>query len=132
MRGAKSLRFALAALGLLSASRAAAATETCPVPQLDGAWWTVAGDPDLGTLSSPRQQPVDFAVWQAADGTWQLWSCIRHTRCGGNTRLFYRWEGKKLTDANWRPMGIRIVDRATGPWGHINFGGIFVASPAAR
>ena len=42
---------------------------------------------------------MDFAVWQAKDGTWQLWSCIRQTKCGGKTRLFYRWEGKALTDA---------------------------------
>jgi len=76
------------------------------IPQLDE--WTIAGDPDLGELTSPRQQPVDFAIWQAADGTWQLWSCIRNTKCGGKTRLFYRWEGKRLTDKNWKPMGIAM------------------------
>lgn len=75
-------------------------------PQIDE--WTVAGDPDLGELTSLRQQPVDFAIWQAADGSWQLWSCIRHTKCGGKTRLFYRWEGKHLTDKNWQPMGIAM------------------------
>jgi hypothetical protein len=47
-------------------------------------------------------------VWQAADGTWQLWSCIRKTGCGGNTRLFYRWEGQNLTDEHWKPMGIAM------------------------
>ena len=78
------------------------------IPQIDGAWWQVAGDPDLGEYTSPKQQPVDFGIWQAADGTWQLWSCIRHTKCGGNTRLFYRWEGQKLTDADWKPMGIAM------------------------
>ncbi len=78
------------------------------VPQIDGPWRAVAGDPDLGKLTSPKQQPVDFAIWQAADGSWQLWSCIRHTRCGGKTRLFYRWQGKSLTDENWKPMGIAM------------------------
>jgi hypothetical protein len=77
-------------------------------PVIDGPWWTVAGDPDLGEFTSPKQQPVDFAVWQAADGTWQLWSCIRHTKCGGMTRLFHRWECKQLTDADWQPMGIAM------------------------
>ena len=48
---------------------------------------------------------MDFAIWQAEDGTWQLWSCIRQTKCGGKTRLFYRWEGKALTDADWTPRG---------------------------
>jgi hypothetical protein len=77
-------------------------------PQVAGRWWQVAGDPDLGALTSPKQQPVDFGVWQAADGTWQLWSCIRNTREAGRTRLFYRWEGANLTDADWKPMGIAL------------------------
>ena len=78
------------------------------IPMIDGAWWQVAGNPDLGKYTSDKQQPVDFAVWQAADGTWQLWSCIRHTKCGGHTRLFHRWEGKRLTDADWQPKGIAM------------------------
>ena len=78
------------------------------VPQIVAPWWQVAGDPDLGALTDPKQQPVDFGVWQAADGTWQLWSCIRKTKEPGNTRLFYRWQGAKLTDANWQPMGIAM------------------------
>jgi hypothetical protein len=78
------------------------------MPAIDGAWWTIAGDPDLGPLTSAKQQPVDFAVWQAADGTWQLWSCIRGTKCAGKTRLFYRWQGKQITDRNWEPMGIAM------------------------
>jgi hypothetical protein len=77
-------------------------------PQVDGAWWTVARNPDLGPLTGPKQEPVDFALWQAKDGTWQVWSCIRHTQCGGQTRLFHRWEGKRLTDRDWRPMGIAM------------------------
>jgi hypothetical protein len=85
------------------------------VPEIRGDWWVVACDPDLGPFNDPKQQPVDFAVWQAADGTWQLWSCIRNTKCGGNTRLFYRWEGRHLTDADWKPMGIAMeADLAFG------------------
>jgi hypothetical protein len=78
------------------------------VPRMDGPAWTIAGDPDLGRLGNPKQQPVDFAIWQAADGTWQLWSCIRGTNCGGQTRLLYRWEGQRLTDRDWQPMGIAM------------------------
>jgi hypothetical protein len=77
-------------------------------PVIDGPWWQVAGDPDLGAYTSDKQQPVDFGIWQVADGTWQIWSCIRHTKCGGHTRLFYRWEGKTLTDTDWKPMGIAM------------------------
>jgi hypothetical protein len=75
-------------------------------PEIDGEWWSVAGNPDLGELSSAEQQPVDFGIWQAADGTWQLWSCIRKTKESGNTRLFHRWEGISIHDQNWTPKGI--------------------------
>lgn len=78
------------------------------IPQIDGAWWQVAGQPDLGELTGDKQEPVDFAIWQAADGAWQLWSCIRKTKEPGNTRLLYRWEGARLTEANWNPMGIAM------------------------
>ena len=85
------------------------------VPQIEGEWWPVAGNPDLGQYTSEKQQPVDFAIWQAADGTWQLWSCIRGTRCGGQTRLFHRWEGRRLTDGHWQPMGVAMqADPALG------------------
>ena len=85
------------------------------VPVLAGDAWTVAGDPDLGPLTDPKQQPVDFAIWPAADGTWQIWSCIRHTQCGGNTRLFHRREGRRITDADWTPKGIALqADPACG------------------
>lgn len=77
-------------------------------PEIEGPWWQIAGNPDLGEFTSPGQQPVDFALWQAKDGTWQIWSCIRKTKCGGNTRLFYRWEAKNLTDKNWKPIGIAM------------------------
>lgn len=93
----------------------AALAETVEIPVIQGEWIQIAGDPDLGPYTDPGQQPVDFAVWQAADGTWQLWSCIRKTRCGGNTRLFYRWQGEELTAPDWRPMGIAMeADPAFG------------------
>lgn len=91
---------------LRRAARAASADAVAP--QIDGEWWQVAGDPDLGPLTSPSQQPVDFGLWQAADGTWQIWSCIRNTRAPGRTRLFYRWQGNRITDRDWQPMGIAM------------------------
>jgi hypothetical protein len=75
----------------------------------------VAGDPDLGNLTNPKQQPVDFSIWQAADGTWQLWSCVRGTNEPGNTRLFHRWESPHLENPNWTPKGIAMrADPALG------------------
>jgi Glycosyl hydrolases family 32 N-terminal domain len=96
----------LALLGVAFCTRAA---EPVLVPQIDGDFWQVAGDPDLGKYTTAKQQPVDFGIWQAADGTWQLWSCIRSTAVPGKTRLFYRWQGKNLTDKDWTPMGIAML-----------------------
>jgi hypothetical protein len=98
---------AIAAISLLLAIDLSAANHPL-VPRLVGDWWTIAGDPDLGELTTPKQQPVDFGIWRAADGTWQLWSCIRGTKEPGKTRLFHRWEGAKLTDTNWKPKGIAL------------------------
>jgi hypothetical protein len=78
------------------------------IPEIDGEWWPIAGNPDLGYLSDVSQQPVDFGVWQADDHTWQLWSCIRGTREPGKSRLFYGWKGTKITDSNWSPKGIKM------------------------
>jgi len=95
--------------GLLTTSdRAAETNAAILIPRLVGDWWQVAGDPDLGELTDANQQPVDFGIWQATDGTWQLWSCIRKTKEIGNTRLFHRWEGRKLTDRDWTPRGIAM------------------------
>lgn len=80
-------------------------------PVIEGPWIRIAGNPDLGKWSSDNQQPVDFAVWKAADGSWQAWSCIRNTRCGGNTRLLYRWEGKDLLQPDWTPKGVAMMSQ---------------------
>jgi hypothetical protein len=83
-------------------------------PQIAGDWWTIAGNPDLGPkIGSPKQGPVDFSIWQAKDGTWQLWSCIRATNVGGTGRLFYGWEGKTLFDKDWKPIGIKMTADTT-------------------
>ena len=95
---------------LLLTSCAADADETV-VPFIDGDWWRIASNPDMDELTRPTQQPVDFAVWRAADGTWQLLSCIR-SGDADNTRVFYQWEGKSLTDTDWRPVGVTMRQAA--------------------
>jgi len=105
----------LAALGACASGAPAQEPPPVLVPAIEGDPWVVARDPDLGPLTDPRQQPVDFGLWQAADGTWQIWSCIRSTKCGGKTRLFHRWEGKRITDPGWEPGGIALqADPALG------------------
>ncbi len=98
----------LMSMGSLTTGSVNGVGQEIRVPVVDGEWWQVAGDPDLGEYTRAGQQPVDFGIWQAVDGTWQLWSCIRGTGCGAHTRLFYRWEGQRLTDEHWTPMGIAM------------------------
>ncbi|HAL44334.1 MAG TPA: hypothetical protein DCP47_00185 [Phycisphaerales bacterium] len=81
-------------------------------PVITGQWHQIAGNPDLGKYTGEKQEPVDFCIWQAADGTWQLWSCIRGTNTPGHNRLFHRWEGKNITDPNWTPMGIAMMSES--------------------
>ena len=83
-------RMILCPVMVSSAVISSSAAEEVFLPCVGDKWWQAAGDPDLGDYTSEKQQPVDFGVWQASDGAWQLWSCVRGTRCGGNTRLFYR------------------------------------------
>ncbi len=83
-------------------------TLAAPAPHIIGEWWQIASTPDLGELSVKGQQVVDFGIWQAGDRTWQVWSCIRNTKESGQTRLFFRWEGARLTDCCWQPKGIAM------------------------
>ena len=107
----------LLAMTSIFAAAQPATTASILKPELVGDWRQIAGDPNLGELTNAKQQPVDFGIWQAADGAWQLWSCIRSTKETGKTRLFYRWEGAKLTDSNWKPMGIAM--RADAKFGEM-------------
>src|SRR5262245_23363081 len=93
----------------LRAQEGTDAAERVLVPAIDGDWWQVAGNPDVGKHTTDGQQVVDFAVWQAADGSWQIWACIRLTSYPGFGRLFYRWEGARLTDTDWKPIGVAMT-----------------------
>lgn len=87
-----------------------------PVPTISGPWKPIAGNPDLGVYHSPGQEPVDFGVWQARDGSWQLWSCIRKSKFPGTsytTRFLYGWEGASLNATDWEPKGIKWVADST-------------------
>jgi hypothetical protein len=85
-------------------------------PQIDGEWWDFASNPDLGPLTGAGgDQPVDFTVWKAADGSWNLWGCIRFTAVGGNSRLFFHWQSPTLTARTWTPIGISMeADASVG------------------
>lgn len=83
-----------------------------PAVSIASPWRNISSTPVLepATLNRPGQQPVDFAVWQAADGTWQLLSCIRGTNVGGHTRLLYQWESPDFfADEEWQGKGVAMV-----------------------
>jgi len=92
-----------------------------PIPE--GRWWTVATRPALDNLplisedyqsTEPRRrnEPCDHTLYQASDGTWQLWACVRNTRVG---RLLVNWESDDLTRSDWRLTGRHIrADRGAG------------------
>lgn len=87
-----------------------------PVPVIDGEFWRVASAPDLDSLNGDapdRQHVVDHGFVKDINNNWQLWACIRGTHVG---RLFFGWEGTKLSDGEqWREKG--IVARASPEWG---------------
>jgi len=83
-----------------------APTRVKRVPVVTSDWWRICEAPDLDSLNGPdpeRQHVVDHGFVQAADGTWQLWACMRGTKVG---RLLFGWEGKSLESGPWEPIGI--------------------------
>ncbi len=85
------------------------------MPQVDGEEWFITDGYELTTgigdfIWTNDTLPIDFSVWQANDGTWQLEGCVRsfdHPSDTRNWRVFYRWEGTNLTNGvAWEPQGI--------------------------
>ncbi len=81
-------------------------------PVLDGEFWMIGDNPDLGELNADGQECVDHHVFRSADGAWHLWGCIRKTAVG---RLLYHWRAGSLTEEHWERTGEIIrADRASG------------------
>ncbi|HVR21587.1 MAG TPA: hypothetical protein VMS65_17855, partial [Polyangiaceae bacterium] len=110
-----------AALGLLIIACSAPAPDADsndrgPLRPVVGKFWDIARNPNLGAYDNGMlQQPIAFGIWQAVDGTWQLWASIRNTTVGGSTRLFAKWEAQQIASANWMEGGVAMVaDAAFG------------------
>jgi hypothetical protein len=102
-------------------------------PVLDSPFELIGPSPELTELGSypdgspPHHECVDHHVFQASDGTWHLWGCIRRTAVG---RIFYHWEAEKITDAPWCQTGeIMRIDRAAGESLDDRYGQEWIQSP---
>jgi hypothetical protein len=94
-------------------ARGQAPRTTPEIPTVEGEFWRIARNPDIGKYSNEKAQPVDFSIWQATDGTWQLVSCVRYTNFPGGTRLLYRWESPSLTAPDWEEKGLFLTSDAS-------------------
>lgn len=84
-------------------------------PRINGRWIQLVGRPQLEKWASPNVEPVDFTIFQADDGRWQLISCIRKTTHPGASRLLFQWSSPKLTEG-WKPEGIFLSSKSE--WDH--------------
>ena len=76
------------------------------VPVIDGGFWYIGTQPDIGDLAyDSDHEVVDHAIFQSSDGRWHLWACVRGTRIG---RLLYQWDGDSLESGPWTPVGIAM------------------------
>ena len=87
-----------------------------PTPRLGGPWIKLVGRPPLEKWATDKAEPVDFTVFRANNGHWQLISCIRHTSHPGATRLLYRWSSPELTRESWQSEGIFLSSKPE--WNH--------------
>ena len=86
------------------------------IPRLAGPWIQLVGRPQLSEWGSPDVEPVDFTMFQADNGRWQLISCIRKTTHPGGGRLLFRWSSDELTGGDWREDGIFLSSKPE--WNH--------------
>jgi hypothetical protein len=93
-------------------------------PVIDSDWWLIAPKPNLDdTLpllshdyaeleEDAKNQPNDHHIFQATDGSWQLWACVRRSPVG---RLLVNWQGDSLEQGPWQLTGRMIrADRTAG------------------
>lgn len=81
-------------------------------PVIASDWWRICEMPDLGPLQGAdpaHQHIVDHGFIRAADGSWQLWACLRGTAV---SRLIYGWEGESPDRGPWKPAGVKLRARA--------------------
>lgn len=81
-------------------------------PVLADDWWLIGPPPAQGKNTIPvkmdnegkpvNYECVDHHIFQAADGYWHLWGCVRDTGWG---RILYHWKAENLTDSPWQDTG---------------------------
>lgn len=100
--------FALAGVAFAAADESSVPAR---VPRLAGPWVRLTDRPPLERWATAKAEPVDFTLFPAKNGRWQLIACIRHTAHPGKGRLLYRWSSDQLTRPGWRPDEIFLESR---------------------
>lgn len=80
------------------------------IPEVSSQFWNIGPEPDLseaGLQPEPVKglqpnQPNDHCIYQAEDGKWHLWACVRHTAVG---RILCHWEADSLQQSPWNYTG---------------------------
>ena len=93
----------------------------------------VDGDGPTGTLTSPEFTiGRKFIAFTIGGGNYERHTCVDLLVDGKVVRSATGWRSDRLTPAYWdvtdlagRTARIRLVDRASGDWGHINVGPIW-------
>jgi len=79
------------------------------------AGWRIAASPSgYEWDNGDTDEVVDFTIFQAADGTWQLIACVRkctfpvayETGKNYRGRILFRWESDDLFASDWKEMGV--------------------------
>ncbi len=74
-----------------------------------GEWRQLVHTPDITGYdwdNGTTDEPCDFTIFQAADGTWQLNACVRNTTYPGYSRLLFHWESADFFATDWTPLGV--------------------------
>ena len=56
-----------------------------------------------------EDEVVDFTIFQADDGSWQIIGCVRWTTFPEGPRLLYQWETTNFFSSDWTEIGVFLT-----------------------
>lgn len=110
----------LVSISAIHSQQALAASNTIDAPFIAGQWRLLTSPEPLASLELPPRnqepldppEPNDHHIFQAADGSWHLWACVRGTDVG---RLLAHWRTDDFFAGPWEFTGeVMRADRNAG------------------